>query len=137
MRNVFSGDRMGTPFGKAAQSGHVDVPKEAASLLPAQACFGLAPNHGTAYGFKMLFSDDKIAAIYYHDLVSPVSYDPAGIIDIHLSTRTIRITGRNLKGLFEHFFDNRVLWVKEPDSLFSLASDNQAEIETIRIEENG
>ncbi len=126
------------PFKRAVQWTNNEQEQSKGAAVPDDyACFGLAANQERSFGFKMYFGDGNIAAIYYHDLISPMTYDPEGVIGISLPTATITVIGRNLRPLFDYYFESRVTWVKEPDSSFTHAEKGQPEIERIKIEQNG
>ncbi len=96
--------------------------------------FALAPAQTKPVGFKIHFAEGNSAAIYYHDFVSPLEYDGKELIEIKIPAATISITGRNLGLLFDYLFENRVAWIKEPDSSFIDVTEDQPDIEKIKIE---
>jgi len=96
--------------------------------------FGLAHIQVVPVGFKIIFAAGNIAAIHYHDLVSPMTFDGAGVIELRTSLVHIKIKGKNLKTLFDYFIETRIIWIKEPDSSFVQLPKDQPEIESIKIE---
>lgn len=129
-----SGDRVLPPFKKASK----EVTDQDNSGQPANtneyAFFGLAHNQTTPLGFKIFFAAGKIAAIHYHDLISPFEFDGACNIKLKTPALELKITGKNLSILFDHLFENRVAWIKEPDTSFAQVSEGQPEIEAITLE---
>lgn len=86
-------------------------------------------------GFRVFFASGGIAAFYYHDLVSPMRYDGRELIEINFPSFTIRITGKNLETLFDYFFAQRVLWIKEPDTSFIEEHEHKPSIQSVSIED--
>lgn len=127
-------DRILPPFKKAANE---NASKEAEDQ-PANAddylFFGLAHNQANPVGFQITFAAGNVAAIYYHDIISPLEYDGSGIIKISTPSIDIKITGKNLGVLFDFLFESRVAWIKEPDSSFVQPGEDQPEIESIKLE---
>lgn len=94
--------------------------------------YGVAHNQSAVQSFRILFADGKMAVIQYHDLISPLTYDGEGLIELRTWHVVVKIIGRNLSQLFYNLAESRVSWVKEPDSSFI---GHEPEIEAIRIEE--
>lgn len=99
--------------------------------------FGIADEReGHAIALKFTTSLGAHRAIHYHDILSPIDYN--GTTEITLSTTRLKIiiTGRNLDNLFDHIIQHQVKWIREPQSSFSVISDNgEVEVSLIRFEE--
>src|SRR5690606_14687505 len=106
--------------------------RESTDAAQAQNSFyGLAHAQVNPVGFKVLFADGRVAFIQYHDIISPLTFDGTGEIELRTPAMSLKITGRNLATLFEHLCAHRVAWVKEPEGSFFQVSEGQAEIDQI------
>jgi hypothetical protein len=125
------------PFKRAVIDDTDTSPTMENSAVPPEndfAFFGLAHNQVSSAGFKIIFAAGNIAAIFYHDIVSPITYDGIGIIELRTPSLVLNITGKNLNPLFDHLFENRVAWIMEPDASFTQVGEGQPEIETITLQ---
>jgi|GEM_PF-6899966 len=129
-----SEERVLPPFRRAVQEelkqehSSPDAPKNEYQF------FELARNQVAPVGFKILFGDGRVAGIQYHDIVSPLEYDGAGLITLKTPALQIKITGKNLRPLFDMIFENRVSLLREPDTSFVEVEENQPQIETINLQ---
>ena len=129
-----SEERILPPFKRAAKE---ELPQERSdqeAVPDANPFFELAHHQVTPVGFKILFGDGRVAGIQYHDIISPLEYDGAGLITLRTRGAVISIKGKNLSGLFDFLLQNRVSLLREPDSSFMQGPEDQAEIETITLE---
>jgi hypothetical protein len=132
--NKIPEERVLPPFRRAAND---STTQDASAQVPHQKeyeFFGLAHSQASTIGFKIMFAGGNIAAIQYHDIISPLEYDVQGLITIRTLSVNITIKGKNVQELFDYLFENRVVWMKEPDSSFTQVPDGQPEIETIKLE---
>ncbi len=134
MGKSFKDERILPPFRQAATDDAGSETSSGDQNFEEYACFGLAHNQVTPAGFKIIYAAGNTAAVYYHDVISPISYDGKGEIQVKIPGAIIRITGKNLQILFDYFFEARIVWIKEPDSSFVEAGEGQPEIESIKIE---
>lgn len=97
--------------------------------------FGITKdNDGMAVALKFITKIGEQKAIHYHDIVSPMEYDGSSEIAISTNRITIVISGRNLDNLFDHIIQHQVKWIKELDSSYLPAKEDELEIEVIRFE---
>lgn len=90
--------------------------------------YGLAHAQVNPVGLRVLFADGRVAFVQYHDLVSPLTFDGAGEIELRTPAMSLKISGRNLAALFDHLCSHRVAWVREPEGSFFQSAEGQAEI---------
>ena len=133
MEKPFKSETVLPPFKKATkESPNAEIISQAANTNE-YPFFELAVNQAAPIGFKIFFAGGNAAAIQYHDIISPLLFDGAGEIELKTPALSIKIMGKNLRVLFDHFFENRVVWIKEPDSSFVQLSEDQPEITTITL----
>jgi len=127
-------ERILPPFKRAVTDSPVQETSVQAVTANEYQFFGLAHNQANPIGFKIIFAGGNIAAIQYHDIISPLTYDGQSTIELLTPALSIKIIGKNLGVLFDLLFENRVAWMKEPDSSFIQEARDQPEIEAIKME---
>ena len=84
---------------------------------------------------KIIMEDGSQLVIQYHEINSPMRYNGADTIELYTPTLSIKIIGNNLDILIDYLAEQRLVWIKEPDSDFSKTDEEEPEIEKIDIEE--
>src|SRR5690554_5776577 len=97
--SISKDDRVLPPFKRAANAQEQNSNSEPLNNEDFE-FYGTAHSQGTVLGFRVLFANGKIAVIQYHDLVSPLVFDGAGVIELNTPHVILKITGRNLAELF-------------------------------------
>lgn len=103
--------------------------------------FDQAGRHPISLAIDFFRKDGSRFGIFNMEINSPILFDLGGEIkpqSILLKTNSIEITieGRNLQKVYEYILEQRLVWVKEPDSSHTEIKEGEVEIEKIEIEEN-
>ena len=92
-------------------------------------------NPEISLALKIIKENGEQLIIQYHELMSPMRFDGATTIKLATPSLTIKIIGKNLTDILDYLAEHRLVWIKEPDSDFLQAKEDEVEIESIEIEE--
>lgn len=85
---------------------------------------------------KLIHKDGRQLIIRYHEMAFPTEYNGLDEIQIHTTNSfIIKIKGSNLDDIIDYLAEHRLVWIKEPDSSFTIMEDKEeVMIESIEVE---
>ncbi len=91
----------------------------------------------TAKAIKIILSSGEQLVIKYHEVGCPITYDGTGKIEFTIAgTSKITIHGNNLEAILDYLAEERLMWIKEPESskdLFWEYSENNQNVDFVVI----
>ena len=84
---------------------------------------------------KIIKESGEQLIIQYHEMISPMRYDGAGLIEFSTPYLSVKIEGKNLGDIIDYLAEHRLVWIKEPDSDFIESKDKEAKVERIEVTE--
>lgn len=84
---------------------------------------------------KIIKANGEQFIIQYHELISPMKFDGANVIEISTLNLTVTIRGKNIAELIDYLAEHRLVWIKEPDSDFIEVEEGECEIEGINVKD--
>lgn len=94
-----------------------------------------AGNPEISIALKIIMADNSQLVVQYHELISPMRYDGATVIQLSTITLDIKIQGKNLDSIIDYLAEHRLVWIKEPDSDWGEVKEGEIKIERIEINE--
>lgn len=96
--------------------------------------------HPLSLALDFFIKDGNRFGIFYMEITSPVLYSlgsgaTAQSVTIRTSTAEITIKGKNLSPIYEYILEQRLVWLKEPDTSFVETGEDEPEIEEIELKE--
>ena len=90
--------------------------------------------HPLSLAIDIRTKDGNRSATFFHEISSPIIFDPSGSICFKTSSQEIKIEGRNLEFIYELLMEHRLVWIKEMDDSFPVSEATEPIIESIKTE---
>ena len=90
--------------------------------------------HPISLGLDFRTKDGNQTGIFYHEIASPISFNPERGIELKTSALNIRIQGRNLKFIYELILEHRLVWIGEGEASLP-AKGEEPSIDRIVLEQ--
>lgn len=89
----------------------------------------------TSLALKIFKASGKQLIIQYHEIISPMTYDGASLIEFSTPYISVEIKGKNLEPILDYLAEHRIVWIKEPDSDWVDEKEKEVIIQNIEIKE--
>lgn len=98
--------------------------------------------HPLSLAVDFFLKDGSRMGIFYMEIQSPILLSLGGAntpqsITLRTTGTEITIYGKRLSPIYEYLLEQRLVWLKEPDSSFVAIEEGEAEVERIELKMAG